>query len=395
MQTINSMRLISFITIILCINQCGDDSSSIIPDLSISGTEFVEGDENGKAELVLKLSQSVDRTITYAYTLQDGSARLGDDYSGSEGTVSFNPGESETILHIDLVSDTHIELRESFIATIVNSEDTEKTYTVQVFINDDDTEYTISEDVEGYITPISYPSMELVWSDEFDQQQLNTDNWTYEIGDGCDKGICGWGNEELEDYTDSESNVFINEGKLVIKATEEGQGNYLSGRIITDNKQEFQFGRIDIRAKLPEGQGLWPALWMLGNNIDQVGWPVCGEIDIMEARGQFPNFIQGTIHYDASGYKTTTGSYDLEVGKKFSDKFHVFSLLWDRNKITWYVDYEAYKTINASSIGSGYPFNQDFYFIFNVAVGGLYVGSPDETTVFPQQMEVDYIRVFQ
>lgn len=387
-------RWILGIIFLLSFTYC-EDNSIIIPDLSVSGTEFDEGDLGGTIELVLNLSETVDNSVSYSYTMMDQTAISGADYVGNNGTLVFESGVSQAILVIDLVSDTNMELRETFSIAFVSDEQPEKSFSAQITIKDDDLEYEISEDAEGFITPKEYPSMSLVWSDEFEGQQLNQDDWTYELGDGCDNGICGWGNEELEEYTDSEENVFIENDKLVIKATENGPGNYLSGRLITQNKQEFQFGRIDIRAKLPEGQGLWPALWMLGTNIDDVGWPRCGEIDIMEARGQFPHFIQGTIHYDADGYKTTTGSYDLDVSESFGDKFHVFSILWDRNIIRWYVDYQLFKTVQSSAIGSSYPFNQQFFFIFNVAVGGLYVGSPDETTEFPQQMVIDYIRVFQ
>ena len=152
-------------------------------------------------------------------------------------------------------------------------------------------------------------------------------------------------------------------------------------------------GRIDIRARLPKGKGIWPALWMLGTNIDQNPWPACGELDIMEMVGNDPTKVFGTVHYNNNGYVKSDGFLKLSTGD-FSDKFHVFSVLWDLDIIIWYVDNQPFKTFRRSP-GSVYPFNNPFYFVLNVAVGGQWPGDPDGTTVFPQQMTVDYIRVFR
>ena len=258
-------------------------------------------------------------------------------------------------------------------------------------IRNDDTYIDIPED--GYITPESYTGYELVWGDEFNGTALNMEDWTYEVnGDGG-------GNNELQYYTDRPQNSFLSNGNLVIEAKEESyQGKqYTSARIVTQNKQLFQFGRVDIRAILPKGQGIWPALWMLGTNISSVGWPACGEIDIMELIGHQPSTVYGTIHSGAQGqgYSNHVGqSYTLNGGD-FSDEYHVFSLIWEPNSIKWLVDDNQFFSITNADVPGAYPFNDKFFFIFNVAVGGNWPGSPDGTTVFPQQMIVDYVRVFQ
>ena len=247
-------------------------------------------------------------------------------------------------------------------------------------------------DNTGYTTADSYPGYTLAWADEFDGNTVNTSNWTYEQGGN------GWGNNELENYTDRKQNSFISNGNLIIEARSESYngGQYTSARMITKNKKTFTYGRVDIRAKLPKTKGIWPALWMLGNNIDAVGWPACGEIDIMELLGQEPSKMYNTIHYGSSA--ATHGSYGTNyslTGESFDEKFHVFSMDWKEDSIKMFVDDNQVFACNKSVVGQPYPFNSDFFFIFNIAVGGNWPGSPDGSTVFPQRMIVDYIRVFQ
>lgn len=248
----------------------------------------------------------------------------------------------------------------------------------------------------GYSSPLTYDGYNLAWADEFSGITLS-DDWTFELGDGC-PDICGWGNDELEYY--KKENTALADGKLVIIANKENAGskNYTSSRLITKGKKFFTYGRVDIRAILPKGQGLWPALWMLGENISEVSWPKCGEIDIMEMVGgsteDRDRTVHGTVHWDNSGnYANYGGKTKLNFGI-FNDEFHVFSIVWDQQKIVWLLDGVQYHVIDITP-GGLEEFHKPFYFIFNVAVGGRWPGSPDGTTVFPQQMTVDYIRVFQ
>ena len=244
----------------------------------------------------------------------------------------------------------------------------------------------------GYSTPMTYPGYTLVWNDEFDGNSLSSD-WTHEIGNGN----WGWGNNELEFYR--AENTVVENGLLVITAKQENFGGfpYTSSRIKTQGIQSFQYGRIDIRAALPYGQGLWPALWMLGENISSVGWPACGEIDIMELVGggnYNDGTVYGTIHWDNNGQASWGGNNSLPSGELYAEEFHVFSIIWTPSSIKWMVDDNEYHTANITPAALS-ELHQDFFFIFNVAVGGTWPGSPDATTIFPQTMAVDYVRVFQ
>jgi beta-glucanase (GH16 family) len=253
----------------------------------------------------------------------------------------------------------------------------------------------LTTDKTGYNTPLSYPGYTLVWNDEFSGTTLNMNNWNQEVGNGSN----GWGNNELEYYTNSTKNIFVSNGNLIIEARKESISgfNYSSGRMTTQNKKSFTFGRIDIRAKLPVGKGLWPALWALGNNISGVGWPACGEIDIMELIGTYPGRTYGTMHWKtATGDHASKGDqYNLSSGN-FSQQFHVFSIIWSQDTIKWLVDDQLFLTTTKADVAeANYPFNALQFFIFNVAVGGNWPGSPDANTAFPQRMFVDYVRVFQ
>lgn len=247
---------------------------------------------------------------------------------------------------------------------------------------------------EGYFTPLEYEGYELVWNDEFAGNSLNLNDWVYEVGDGC-PNLCGWGNNELQYYR--AQNARVTGGTLIIEARKEAiqSRNYTSARIKTQGRQSFQYGRIDIRALLPVGQGIWPALWMLGSDITSVGWPRCGEIDIMEmiGGGGREKEVHGTVHWDNNGHTYTGGKHTLATGT-FADEYHVFTIIWDETQIRWFVNDIKFYEIDITP-GHMTEFHQEFFLIFNVAVGGNWPGNPDATTVFNQQMKVDYVRVFQ
>lgn len=241
----------------------------------------------------------------------------------------------------------------------------------------------------GYFSPLTYDGYTLVWQDEFNGSSVNAENWTFETGGN-------WFNNELQYYR--EENARVADDVLTIEARKEdyGDDNYTSARMITQNKKTFKYGRVDIRALLPEGQGLWPALWTLGNNIGSVGWPQCGEMDIMEMIGGSgrEKTVHSTMHWDDGNGHASYGLSYTSTGKNFHEKYHVFSIVWDENQIRSYVDNHQYFTIDITPPALS-EFHQEHFFIFNVAVGGIWPGNPDETTIFPQQMKVDYIRVFQ
>ncbi len=240
---------------------------------------------------------------------------------------------------------------------------------------------------------------ELFWSDEFNGEALDESKWVYEIGDGC-PNLCGWGNNELQYYR--KENLKIKDGKLIITAIKDNNETheYTSSRIKTEGKLSFKYGQIDVKAKLPKGKGIWPAIWMLGSSIQIDGWPICGELDIMELRGSSPNTVCGTIHF-----QNTNNTHEYAEPKcysidneDFSSDFHVFSANWNKKGITWLVDEIPFMSISYDEIDTdqnNIAFQKEFYVILNLAIGGNYDGNPTDGTIFPQAMEVDYVRIYK
>lgn len=235
---------------------------------------------------------------------------------------------------------------------------------------------------------------QITWSDEFNGQAGQSPDaakWTFDLGTGQD----GWGNSELQSYTNSPANISLDdEGNLVITAINEGN-RFTSARIKTQGLFAQQYGRFEARIKTPYGPGIWPAFWMLGENIETVPWPGCGEIDIMELRGQEPHIIHGTLHGPGySGGNPVTGSYAL-VNDRFDNDFHLFAIEWDKDKIDFFVDDYLYQRIERSNVPGEWVYDQPFFILINLAVGGNYVGFPTAQTPFPQKMYIDYVRVYQ
>jgi beta-glucanase (GH16 family) len=250
------------------------------------------------------------------------------------------------------------------------------------------------------------PQWRLVWSDEFSGPNgslVDTSKWVAETGGG------GWGNNELESYTDRPQNAYQQDGNLVIKIRQEkftgSDGiarNYTSARLKTLGKFSQAYGRFEARIKIPRGQGIWPAFWMLGDDINKVGWPACGEIDIMENIGKEPTLIHGTIH--GPGYSGEHGIgapaslSDLpKTAQAIADDFHIFAVEWEPNVIRFYIDDHLYETRTPADLppGTKWVYDHPFFLLLNVAVGGDWPGNPDGTTVFPQTMLVDYVRIYR
>ena len=268
----------------------------------------------------------------------------------------------------------------------------------------------IGVSLENNQSPTGIPSdWKLVWSDEFNSRAGTAPDpsvWGREVGDGTVNGIPGWGNSELEYYTDGTANTATDGlGNLQITAKEAdgslmcyyGPCEYTSARLLTKNRFELAYGRVEARIKVAEGAGLWPAFWMLGTDIDQVSWPQTGEIDIMEFVGREPNQVFGTLHGPGySGGQSYGNIYNL--GRPVADDFHVFAVEWQPDKIVWYIDGTAYFTATPDDPfmqGKQWVFNHPFFILMNVAVGGNFGGSVGEDTVFPQSMSVDYVRLYQ
>ena len=371
-----------------------------LPLVSAADLTVSETDLDDTISLEVTLSGNNPTNAVISFTAVAASAEATFDYELlTTGRLVFAPGETVKRIDIRIVGDEVIEPKESFQIRFYNPANAKLANDAVTITIDDDDDNTAGLTIPsgGYSTPTSYAGYNLVWADEFDGTALNPANWSFETGDGC-PGNCGWGNNELQYYR--EDNTSVVGGYLVITAKKQQFGNrdYTSSRLVTKGKKQFKFGRVDIRAALPEGKGLWPALWMLGSNIDAVSWPACGEIDIMELAGDIPNRVVGTVHYGAntSQHQYNSTSKYLSGNANFQDEFHVFSIIWEADKIQFLVDDEVYQTITPASLnGAAYPFNKNFFFIFNVAVGGTFPGNPDNSTPFPQRMIVDYIRVFQ
>jgi beta-glucanase (GH16 family) len=230
----------------------------------------------------------------------------------------------------------------------------------------------------------------LVWQEDFNGTTLNEKNWNFETGNGC-PNICGWGNNELQIYTNK--NHQVRNGKLAIKAQLK-DSIYTSTRITTKIKKEFQYVRIEAKAKLPLGKGLWPAIWMLGTNIDKVGWPMCGEIDILEYIGKEPNTIFTSLHTQDSHGNTIntkkTKNTTIENG------FHLYTMDWTKNKIDFFIDnILVYTFAPLVKNQNTWPYNQPFYIIINLAIGGNFGGPEVDATIFPKEFLIDYIKVYQ
>lgn len=246
-------------------------------------------------------------------------------------------------------------------------------------------------------TAIVERQWQLVWEDGFEGpagQAPDASKWAYDIGTGDN----GWGNQELQYYTDRPENIALNgSGQLAITARSESYAGsaFTSARIKTQGLFEQAYGRFEARIKLPWGPGIWPAFWMLGADITQTPWPQCGEIDIMEYRGQQPHLIHGSVHGPGySGGAAITKAFGLENGR-FDVDFHVFAIEWGEDYIDYFVDDTLYQRITPGGVTGEWVYDHPFFLLLNVAVGGNFVGFPTSQTPFPQTMLVDYVKVFK
>jgi hypothetical protein len=355
----------------------GSPEARDLPTITVTDMTVTEGDADAVLSLEVTLSGTHQANAVVRYAGVSGTAISPDDFEilTAGGQLVFAPGESKKIIEIKITGDEAKEPREVFELRFFNPLNAKlATEVAKITIEDDDDNNSgVTIPSGGFSTPTTYAGKTLVWADEFDGATLNPDFWNFETGTGSN----GWGNNELQYYREDNTSL---------------------SRLTTKGKKAFKFGRIDIRAALPKGQGIWPALWMLGANIDAVAWPACGEIDIMELTGDLPTRVLATVHFGAntSQHQYITQSKYLAGNANFQDEFHVFSLNWVADKIEFLVDDVVYHTITPASLnGATYPFNKPFFFVFNVAVGGNLPGSPDASTPFPQRMIVDYVRVFQ
>ncbi|MGB3079434.1 MAG: family 16 glycosylhydrolase, partial [Saprospiraceae bacterium] len=384
--------LLSFIS--SCIDESDGTAGKLnLPVLHVSDVTTTEGDEDKVIHLDVTLTGENTTNVIVTLAAIPGSAETPDDYTLlNGGQIIFLKGETTKTIDIKIKADEGKEPQESFQLKLYNPQNcTIEKDLILVTINDDDDNVAgLNIPSGGASSPDHYDGYNLVWRDEFVGDVLNSADWSFETGNGCPDN-CGWGNNESQYYRSD--NTSIVNGHLVITAKKQQYGgfDYTSSRLVTKGKQQFKFGRIDIRAALPQGKGIWPALWMLGSNVDAVSWPACGEIDIMELTGDFPNRVVGTVHYGANlaQHQYNSVSKFASGNDSYQEKFHVYSINWENNLVQFLVDDEVYSTITPADLnGQPWPFNKYFFFIFNVAVGGNWPGYPDSSTKFPQYMIV-------
>jgi len=393
------MRLEKILLMLLVLSSCSKNENPppavSDPFIGSQAVSIFEGNGGTTAmEFTFTLSAASSKPASIRVVSNDGFGVAGEDFKKVDLVLQFAPGETSKKLTVEVVADDAREGDDEFLLAVseaVNCRITTNTY--RGTIQNDDTKVVFA--TTGPSSPATYPGMSLVWADEFNGSGVNTADWNYEVGDGC-PGVCGWGNNELEWYTAGD-NASVQSGALVIEARKETRGtkNYTSTRMTTKTKRPIKFGRIDIRAKLPKGQGIWPALWMMPQDDKFGGWPRSGEIDIMEFLGHETNKVHATVHY-GPGPGSINISRSITGSTPFSDQFHVYSLIWETDRLRFLVDDVQFSEIKKADLGgNNYPFNESFFFIFNVAVGGNWPGSPNASTYFPQWLLVDYVRVFQ
>ncbi|WP_126971194.1 family 16 glycosylhydrolase [Gynurincola endophyticus] len=392
--------IFSALVLLLVFTSCEKDKEEIegVPEPGIEIKDVTKAEGNSGLtdfDFEVSFNRAFNMDITIQYTVHDGTAIGGEDFQPvTNGTLVVPAGRTKSSIVVKVIGDEIRENNETFTVELLSANYgviTRKTATGTI-VNDDS---KIEIATTGYSTPMSYSGYTLAWNDEF-TDGFDANIWTNQNGNGCPE-LCGWGNNELEYYTARSENIYTQQGNLVIEARQERyQGfDYTSSKIITRDKKFFKYGRIDIRAQLPYGQGIWPAFWLMPQHEVFGGWPSSGEIDMMEMVGNTPNQSHGTLHYGPGPSSVhSTSSYTLPSGI-LHDEFHVYSLIWKEDEIVWLVDDIEFKRMTPADLnGHHWPFNEEFYMIINFAIGGNWPGNPNATTEFPQWLIVDYVRYF-
>ncbi|MEO7835234.1 MAG: family 16 glycosylhydrolase, partial [Ginsengibacter sp.] len=338
----------------MCLFSCkktsADKPNVIVPSIKVADASQVRSNNESVMHVQITLNKTTTVPVSVDYTLKDGTAMAGKDYVAASGTVTIPATKTMADVGITIKGDPTVTRRSNLTINIELSNPKNCTIAAgsakAIIITEDGT--NLITDTTGYNTPLSYPGYTLKWNDEFSGDKVDPNTWNFEAGNNN-----GWGNHELEYYTNSTKNVFVSNGNLIIEARRKALGgfNYTSARMTTQNKKSFTFGRIDIRAKLPVAKGMWPALWMLGSNISSVPWPACGEIDIMELIGTNPNTTYGTLHWGSSTqtHASKNAGYTLP-SEDFSQKFHVFSIIWVKDSIKFLVDDHMFLSTSKSEV---------------------------------------------
>jgi hypothetical protein len=347
------------------------DERTKLPEASITNVTKERTAENNTFQFDVTLSTSTTSDVRINYTTVASTAKEGIDFVATSGTLTIPAGATKRTIDVTVIGNPLRKANQVFGVNLEQPQNCtlKNAQGVGTIVNENSLYLPV--DNAGYSTPTAYPGYRLAWADEFDGKMIKPNIWTHEQGNNG-----GWGNNELQNYTDRRQNSFVSEGNLVIEARAENLAGfpYTSARMITKRNKAFKFGRVDIRAKLPKTKGVWPALWMLGSNIDQVGWPACGEIDMMELVGHEPSKVHQTVHYGASfaSHQYKGSSYTLQ-GETFDEKFHVFSLEWEQDRIKMFVDDKPVFSIDRLLLGSLTPsiMNSSSYLILPLVAIGL------------------------
>ncbi len=366
-----------------------NDNGNLTPTVKLLPRNDYEGTgENKMLDVTVTLSPAADVPVTITYSTVDSTAVGNKDFIPiTDATLVFQPGETSKTIQVEIISDSVIEFTEAFkiqINSVQNAEGSGLSLPITIY---DDDSLDITQVADGFISPDSYRNMYLFYDDEFNDSSVNINKWSYDVGEGI------WA-DQWQEYTSNPDNIRESGGLLKITARN-NSGHYTSGRINSASTHPFKYGLVEIRAKFPKGTGLWPSVWLLGSSYNGTNWPLCGEMDIATLKGQVPGQMIGSAFYDITDPVRKDGFYTLPgYGETFADEFHVFSILWQQDKIDWYVDNKKYLELNKSELGSGWPFNDYFGLYISFAVGGSFVGPPNDSTVFPQTFELDYVRGF-
>ncbi|MDA8598818.1 family 16 glycosylhydrolase [Porticoccaceae bacterium] len=407
-----------YILVVLSLNllvACGGDGDGDGDDEECDFT-YVNSAPVFTSDKVIYVQENQTVEFTINATDADGD-ELNFDMNGNEDGGRFTSGstffDSEYLIEIDKTG--VVTFNE--VPDYENPMDTDGDNIYKIHVTVEDGNYCNTDGMQGTATeifeirvtndpsddePVNAIEWSLVWSDEFDEDTVNPAKWGYMLGDGTLYGETrGWGNNEKQFYTEDAVNSGItldSEGNSVLyidaTATPNGPTDYASAKLTTEDLFEFRFGRVEARIKLPETQGIWPAFWMLGANKPEIGWPGSGEIDIMESLGNAPQTVYGTLHYvNEDNELRSSGDSKSLVQGKYSDDYHIYAIEWTPEKITWFIDNEQYHQVTIAEDMK--EFLREHYFILNLAVGGYWPGYPDESTVLPQRLAVDYVRVYE
>ncbi|MEL6134344.1 MAG: family 16 glycosylhydrolase [Bacteroidota bacterium] len=375
----------SFILGLFIIAGCEQEPVAADVTLDLGRGEAAEMDGSMRFSLVLSEALSEDLTVSFA--ISEITAEEGTDYElPSIQQVVISAGSTTGEIVVPIIDDGEAEIEEAFLLEITNN--------ANVRMMNNPTQATITSDDllsimdEGFTSPISYGQFTLVWEENFEGPQLDPATWNYETG----FGIEGNSNNELQDYR--RQNAYVQDGYLILDVRQEPNGSYTSARINTDGKRTFQFGRIDIRAKLPEGKGIRPGLAMLGENFSSVGLPQSGALELGYLDGSEVAIARSGAEWFQNGQIETIVDTFNQRTTTFTEEFHVYSIFWEPTQITWYVDGIKYNLLTTTPEEMD-EFRQAFFFVLGASVGGDRLGEPDTSTRFPQRMIVDYIRVYQ